>query len=345
MRRVEVHPADVEPDAKPFVEPEQIAEPLPLGRRVAGAEIREAHRARYLHTQDAIDDFWESPSNGTPQLVSVPSPGWAVLPSMQDPLRCSATLAASLLAIVLGIRALNDRSLSQVSDNSARGLDAATHRTAANDPTRFTSKELSELQARFGVHGPQNGLAQIMTIGVDQFQPLRDNTLLRLRELKPVVLREANKRRVNPMLLTAILFDEIQHSKPGEQWPLITDSGLVKTFGPAQLGISELVHQKYLPQHPTSHERRWARRKLLDPNFNVQILAGKIQRLKGVLGLPMHRALDTSQSLDDAKAIATLAYLHNGKLDYPARVMRYMQDPELHGLIYSTDRDRLTVLV
>ena len=25
---------------------------------------------------------------------------------------------------------------------------------------------------------------------------------------------------------------------------------------------------------------------------------------------------------------------HNGKLDYPARVLGYMQDPELHGLIY-----------
>jgi hypothetical protein len=30
-----------------------------------------------------------------------------------------------------------------------------------------------------------------------------------------------------------------------------------------------------------------------------------------------------------------LAYLHNGKLDYPARILRYMQDPELHGLMFS----------
>jgi hypothetical protein len=48
-----------------------------------------------------------------------------------------------------------------------------------------------------------------------------------------------------------------------------------------------------------------------------------------------------STSPRDAKGLATLAYLHNGKLDYPGRVLRYMQDPELHALIYS-NRNRLT---
>jgi hypothetical protein len=43
-----------------------------------------------------------------------------------------------------------------------------------------------------------------------------------------------------------------------------------------------------------------------------------------------------SGSPRDAKALATLAYLHNGKLDYPGRILRYMQDAELHGLIYGT---------
>ena len=41
-----------------------------------------------------------------------------------------------------------------------------------------------------------------------------------------------------------------------------------------------------------------------------------------------------SHSPRDAKALATLAYLHNGKLDYPGRILRYMQDPELHELLY-----------
>jgi hypothetical protein len=73
---------------------------------------------------------------------------------------------------------------------------------------------------------------------------------------------------------------------------------------------------------------------LLNPEQNVQLLAGKLQRLKRELGLSPQAALQASRSYLDAKAIATLSYLHNGKLDYPARVLRYMQDPELHGLIY-----------
>ena len=35
----------------------------------------------------------------------------------------------------------------------------------------------------------------------------------------------------------------------------------------------------------------------------------------------------------------------NGKLDYPARVLRYMQDPALHGLIYSSVRPALAPLI
>ena len=87
------------------------------------------------------------------------------------------------------------------------------------EPTDFTPEELKLLQRRFGVHGPQTQLAQLFTSGVDQFQPLRASTLDRLRELKPVILRQAKVHQVNPMLITAVLFDEIQHSKPGESLP------------------------------------------------------------------------------------------------------------------------------
>ena len=203
------------------------------------------------------------------------------------------------------------------------------------NPADFSVEELQILQRRFGVHGPQTPLAQLFTDGMDQLQPLRLRTLDRLQALKPVILRESAQHRVNPMLVTAILFDEIQHSKPGEGLPFIAHSGFVKTHGPAQLGISELIHQNKLPQQPTPEEVAWARNQLLNPEQNVRLLAGKLQRLKRELGLSPHGVLQASRSYLDAKAIATLSYLHNGKLDYPARVLRYMQDPELHGLIYS----------
>ena len=89
------------------------------------------------------------------------------------------------------------------------------------DPTDFTPQELKLLQRRFGVHGPQTQLAQLFTSSIDQPKPLRSATLNRLRKLKPVILREAAAHQVNPMLITAGLFDEIQHSKPGESLPFI----------------------------------------------------------------------------------------------------------------------------
>ena len=202
------------------------------------------------------------------------------------------------------------------------------------EPTDFSPEELKLLQRRFGVHGPQTQLAQLFTSGVDQLKPLRSQTLDRLRELKPVILRESAAHQVNPMLITAVLFDEIQHSKPGESLPFIAHSGLVKTHGPAQLSVSELIHQKRLSESPTQEEITWARKQLLDPEMNITLLAAKFQRLKLALGLPESLMLQASRSYLDAKAIATLTYLHNGKLDYPARVLGYMQDPELHGLIY-----------
>ena len=74
-----------------------------------------------------------------------------------------------------------------------------------------------------------------------------------------------DRHQVNPMLITAVLFDEIQHSKPGENLPFIAHSGLVKTHGPAQISVSELIHQKLLPANPTQEEITWARNQLLDP--------------------------------------------------------------------------------
>ena len=241
---------------------------------------------------------------------------------MSDLLRRSAVLGLAITSLCTAPRLHGDEAL----------LSGITDKPSS--PLTFTANELTLLECRFGVHGPQHGLVQLMTRGVDQLEPLRSNTLAQLRELKPVILSQSRRQRVNPMLVTAILFDEIQHSKPGESLPFIAHSGLVQTLGPAQLGITELIHQKRLPAQPSTTEITWARNQLLDPEMNITLLAAKFQRLKLALGLPESLMLQASRSYLDAKAIATLTYLHNGKLDYPARVLGYMQDPELHGLIY-----------
>ncbi len=213
------------------------------------------------------------------------------------------------------------------------------------DPLDFPPEELRELNRRFGVHGPQPRLAQLFTEGLDQFQPLRNHTLSRLEELRPVILRKSLAQHVNPMLVTAILFDEMQHAKPGENLPLAAHSGLFSTHGPAQISLSELVKQGLLPAEASPEEQFAARDRLLDPDGSVAVLVGKVVRLRRALNLPEERILDASTSPRDAKAMATIAYLHNGKLDYPGRILRYMQDPALHAVIYGQRRGFTSPLI
>lgn len=213
------------------------------------------------------------------------------------------------------------------------------------DPTQFTAEELRALQRRFGVHGPQPRLAQLFTEGLDQLQPLRNHTLARLEELRPVILQECAHQRVNPVFVAAILFDEMRHAKPGEDIPIAAHSGLFQTHGPAQLGLGELVHQGRLAADASPAEQARARELLLDPQENVRVLVGKFARLSQELAVPRHRSLQASGSPREAKALATLAYLHNGKLDYPRRILRSMQDPELHAVLFSTRKQPLPPLI
>lgn len=206
------------------------------------------------------------------------------------------------------------------------------------DPTSFSAEELKELRRRFGVHGPQPRLAQLFTAGIDQLTPLRSHTVGRLEALRPAILRESRRHGLNPMLLAAVLFDEMQHAKPGEDHPLAAHSGLFTTHGPAQISVDELIHQGLLPANPTAEQQREARERLLDPDQNVALLAGKFARLSRQLGFAPEDTFNLSRSPRSAKAVATLAYLHNGKLDYPSRLLRYTQDPELHALVFSERR-------
>jgi hypothetical protein len=213
------------------------------------------------------------------------------------------------------------------------------------DPLDFSATELRELNRRFGVHGPQSRLAQLFTEGLDQFQPLRAHTLSRLEELRPVIRSESQRAGINPMLVAAVLYDEMQHAKPGEDHPLAASSGLFSTHGPAQLSLGEMVKQGLLRADASPAEQAEARLRLLDPDRNVAVLVGKFARLKRELGIPAGRPLIASRSPRDAKALATLAYLHNGKLDYPGRILRYMQDPGLHGLVYGERRAPTSPLI
>lgn len=268
------------------------------------------------------------------------------------PLQRSLALVATALALALPLTLLREgRQASLPSPGpapAATGGDdpqgSITEGLRA-DPLDFTPAELRELKRRFGVHGPQPKLAQLFTEGLDQLQPLRAHTLSRLETLRPVILSESRRHRINPMLVTAVLFDELQHAKPGEDSALAAESGLFQTHGPAQLSLGELQKQGLLPADPTPEQISAARQQLLDPERNVQILVGKFARLSRTLGFHRQQPLMASGNPRDAKALATLAYLHNGKLDYPGRILRYMQNPELHGLLYGSRHTSTSPLI
>jgi len=213
------------------------------------------------------------------------------------------------------------------------------------DPVQFSAKELKQLQLRFGVHGSQPRLAQLFTQGIDQLQPLRSYTLGRIQDLQPLILKESQKRHVNPMLVAAVLFDEMRHAKPGEDLPIAAHSGLFQTHGPAQLGLGEMVHQGLLKPNASETDVSKARDRLLDPDQNVILLIGKFARLSKELDFPQNHTLQASTNPHEAKQLATLAYLHNGKLDYPRRILRAMQDTELHAVMYGVRQTNRSPLI
>jgi hypothetical protein len=213
------------------------------------------------------------------------------------------------------------------------------------DPVQFSASELKQLQLRFGVHGSQPRLAQLFSQGIDQLQPLRSYTLGRIQDLQPLILSESQKRHVNPMLVAAVLFDEMRHAKPGEDLPIAAHSGLFQTHGPAQLGLGEMIHQGLLKPNASEAEVSKARDRLLDPDQNVILLIGKFARLSKELGFPKNHTLQASSTPYEAKKLATLAYLHNGKLDYPRRILRAMQDTELHAVMYGVRQPNKSPLI
>jgi len=272
-------------------------------------------------------------------------PRWLALGKQLVGVRRLTGLTAALLAVASFPFSNGSKTPLLLLDPGLSGsISSAAGSGQPADPLQFSPDELKELQRRFGVHGPQPRLAQLFTSGIDQLEPLRSHTMGRLVELRPLILAESRRQRINPVLVTAVLFDEMRHAKPGEDLPLAAHSGLFSTHGPAQLSLGEMVHQGLLPPNASEAEITEARNQLLDPERNVVLLVGKFARLSRALELPQ-RPLQASGNPRDAKALATLAYLHNGKLDYPRRILRTMQDPELHALLYATRKQAPAPLI
>ena len=111
---------------------------------------------------------------------------------MSDLLRRSAVLGLAITSLCTAPRLHGDEALlSGIADKP-------------NSPLTFTANELTLLERRFGVHGPQHGLVQLMTRGVDELEPVRNTLAAVARTQTGDLGSQSRRQRVNPMLVTAI---------------------------------------------------------------------------------------------------------------------------------------------
>jgi hypothetical protein len=128
----------------------------------------------------------------------------------------------------------------------------------------------------------------------------------KLQTLVPYIKRASKQFNIPENVIAAVLYEEILHRKPVD----------VKTFGVAQLGLSELVLQGLPPKQ----------RLLEDDEVSIWLLASKLRRLQNQTG-----------SLRDA------IILHNGYYDYYDSVRKTAKDPKVLTLLSQQQR-HITIL-
>lgn len=113
----------------------------------------------------------------------------------------------------------------------------------APSPTSFTPAEVAELRRRYGIHAAQNPVNQVVTLATDTLGWQDRKALETIQRHAVTIHAAARAESINPLVLAAILFDEIRHEKPTEE--VMTRWGLAQTLGLAQLSLRELVMQGY----------------------------------------------------------------------------------------------------
>lgn len=247
---------------------------------------------------------------------------------------------------------------------------------AEPSPTAFSQAEAAELRRRYGIHTAQNPVNQAVTLATDTLG-WRDRQALELINRHAAAIHSAARTEaLNPLVLAAILFDEIRHEKPTEE--VMTRWGLAQTLGLAQLSLRELVMQGYfdpdlqsllatgqldaplralqaegwlssrrdLRRMPVSELRihllppqilellpkaviARGQRDLLRPDFNIQVLARQLSRVRQQQGLPPTQRFEHLQDFQTLHQLARVVVFHNGRLDYAAKIISYLRLPLL----------------
>lgn len=236
-----------------------------------------------------------------------------------------------------------------------------------NPAATFSPEEVKELTQRYGLHANQSNLERIVSNTTDAVSWKHEQALYKIDAHAAAIQETAQRYNLNPKVLGAILYDEIRHVKPGES--LAVAAGTAKTFGMAQLGNAELVRHGFfeqdlqrlirsgvydqdlqsinknkasatpaqLIQHlgPDKVVSRFpadVRQKgidyLMDNKNNIDTLGRQLNRIRSMLNIPSSDRL-TTDTFENTHNTAKVVVFHNGRLDYAARILEYMEIPEL----------------
>jgi hypothetical protein len=239
---------------------------------------------------------------------------------------------------------------------------------AQPSPADFSRAEAREFQRRYGIHAAQNPVNQAMTLAADTLG-WRDRLALDLIRRHAAPLQTVGQQvGINPLVLAAILFDEIRHEKPTEE--VLTRWGLAKTLGLAQLSLHELVMQGYfdpwiasalkqgvfdseldvlqtetnkmspaalrLHLHPArilaylpADLLSASQQALLDPGFNILTLARQLVRVRRQLGISDQEYFLNLADFRIQHQLARVVVFHNGRLDYAGKILSALRLPQL----------------
>lgn len=242
-------------------------------------------------------------------------------------------------------------------------------------PGEFTPQEAREL-TRQGLRQEQGPLGQVGTVVVDATDWKHENALYTIDAHAATIQAVAQKYNLNPLVLGAILYDEIRHVKPVIE-DITMAMGKAQTFGMAQLGNQELVRQGFFDKdlgslikqgaydqdvqrlkqagkipagvQPRSLTPTQLRKylnpdqvlarfpqsliqkgitELMDPYKNIERLGQQLDRIRREQGMPRSESLNTG-SYKDEHQIARVVAFHNGRLDYPPKILENMRLDEL----------------
>lgn len=203
------------------------------------------------------------------------------------------------------------------------------------NPIKIDSNEKEKLKF-LGLNENQNIINNSLTKVID-YIGIRNSKAYSEIEKNSEYIKDISKRnKVDPLIITAILFDELNHVKPTES--LTVSVGIAKTFGMAQLGLGELVKQGFFEKYGFSKQSKENKLPdnikqiginfLLNPKNNIETLVKQFKRNQELLGYNSTKIM-SNNSYFNSHALAKIINCHNGRYDYAEKIFEYMKNPKL----------------